>query len=280
MPRSAATGTKTELPIIPFANRQAWAIWLADHHAGERGVWVKIAKKGSPAPSISYREAVEVAVAWGWIDGQGKGAGEGWWLVKFTPRGPRSIWSQLNRERALALIAAGEMRPPGLAEVERAKRDGRWKAAYASPRRMRVPRDLTAALARDRRAAASFAKLDARNRYAILFRLQTAKKPETRAARITRFVQMLARGEALHPAPVRPAKAARAGRKRPGGRANPRTPARPRRARRVFRGGSPGAALAPRSKGSLSGGRSARWSCTTPGRRARPGRGPHRGTGR
>ena len=202
MTRTPGAQRLAELPIIAFANRRAWSDWLAGNHGTARGVWVKLAKKGSPVPSISHAEAVEVALAWGWIDAQGKGAEPGWWLVKFTPRAPRSLWSQINRDRALALIAAGEMQAPGLAEVERARRDGRWDAAYAGSRTIEVPADLTAALARKRRAAAAFAKLDARNRYAILFRIHTARKPETRAARIAHFVAMLGRGETPHPVAV------------------------------------------------------------------------------
>jgi uncharacterized protein YdeI (YjbR/CyaY-like superfamily) len=188
-----------EAPIVSFPTPRAWAEWLEAHHAASRGVWLKLAKKASGVPSVTYAEALEVALAWGWIDGQKRSHDAAAWLQKFTPRGARSIWSKINRDKALALIAAGAMRPPGLAEVERAKRDGRWEAAYDSPSRATVPEDLATALAANARAAAFFAALDAQNRYAILFRVHTAKKPETRARRIAEFVQMCARGEKVHP---------------------------------------------------------------------------------
>ena len=195
-PKPTPTG---ELPIVSFAQPSAWSDWLASHHAASRGAWLKLAKKASGVASITYPEALEVALAWGWIDGQKKSHDALSWLQKFTPRGPRSMWSKINREKALALIAAGGMKPPGLAEVERAKRDGRWEAAYDSPSRATVPEDLSAALAANARAAAFFATLDSGNRYAVLFRIQAAKKAETRAMRIARFVEMLARHEKLHP---------------------------------------------------------------------------------
>lgn len=188
-----------ELPTIAFAQPRAWAAWLEENHASSRGVWLKLAKKASGVASVTYAEAVEVALAWGWIDGQGQRFDESYWLQKFTPRGPKSLWSKINRDRALALIAAGEMRPPGLAEVERAQRDGRWDAAYDSPSRATVPDVLSAALAANPRAAAFFAALDATNRYAVLFRIHTAKKPETRARRVAQFVEMLAKHEKVHP---------------------------------------------------------------------------------
>jgi uncharacterized protein YdeI (YjbR/CyaY-like superfamily) len=188
-----------ELPILSFEQPVAWAGWLAEHHASSRGVWLKLAKKASGAASITYAEALEVALCWGWIDGQKKGHDEGAWLQKFTPRGPRSIWSKVNREKVLALTAAGEMKPAGLAEVERARKDGRWEAAYDSPSRATVPEDLAAALAENARAQAFFATLNAQNRYAMIFRIQTAKKADTRARRIAQFVEMLARHEKLYP---------------------------------------------------------------------------------
>jgi len=193
------TAPAAEAPIIAFAAPRAWSDWLAAHHASSRGVWLKLAKKASGVASVTYPEALEVALAWGWIDGQKKSHDDASWLQKFTPRGPKSIWSKINREKALALIAAGEMKPSGLAEVERAKQDGRWEAAYDSPSKATVPEDLAAALAANRRAAAFFATLNATNRYAVLFRIHTAKKPETRARRIATFVEMLAKGEKLHP---------------------------------------------------------------------------------
>ena len=169
------------------------------HHASSRGVWVKLAKKGAKSASVSYAEALEVALAWGWIDGQKGKLDETAWLQRFTRRGPKSIWSRINREKAVALIEAGEMKPAGLAEVERAKKDGRWEAAYDSQSRATVPPDLGKALAANPRAAAFFQTLESHNRYAILFRVHTAKKPETRAARIEKFVAMLAKREKVHP---------------------------------------------------------------------------------
>ena len=195
-PRAAAA---PELPVLSFEDTLAWSTWLASHHASSRGVWMKIAKKGSRSTSVSYGEALEAALAWGWIDGQKGKLDETWWLQRFTPRGAKSIWSKINRGKAVALIEAGAMKPAGLAEVERAKRDGRWEAAYDSPSNATVPPDLARALADDPRAARFFETLDSRNRYAILFRIHTAKKPETRAMRIEKLVAMLAVHEKLHP---------------------------------------------------------------------------------
>ena len=188
-----------EVPIMAFASQQAWADWLEANHASPRGIWLKFAKKGSDVASVTYAEAVEAALAWGWIDGQKKAHDDVAWLQKFTPRRPKSLWSRINRDKAEALIAAGKMRPPGLAEVERARQDGRWDSAYEPASRATVPDDLAAALAANPRAAAVFATLNAANRYAILFRVQVARKPETRARNIARFVEMLARDEKIHP---------------------------------------------------------------------------------
>ena len=188
-----------DFPVIPFPTPRAWVDWLSKNHAGARGVWIKLAKKASGIASISYGEAVEAALCFGWIDGQAKRIDDAWFVQKFTPRGARSLWSKINCEKATALIAAGKMKPAGLAEVERAKKDGRWAQAYDSPSRAGVPDDLVAAMAKNARASAFFATLDSRNRYAILHRVQTAKKPETRARRIAEFVQMLARREKLYP---------------------------------------------------------------------------------
>ncbi|MDI1479634.1 YdeI/OmpD-associated family protein [Polyangium sp. y55x31] len=196
---AAKTTPAGDAPIVAFDGPRAWSTWLAANHASSRGVWLKLAKKASGVASVTYPEAVDVALVWGWIDGQKRSFDETAWLQKFTPRSAKSIWSKINREKALALIASGEMQPPGLAEVERAKRDGRWDQAYDSPSRATVPPDLSDALAKNTRAAAFFATLDATNRYAMLFRIQTAKKPETRQKRITQFVEMLAKHEKLHP---------------------------------------------------------------------------------
>jgi uncharacterized protein YdeI (YjbR/CyaY-like superfamily) len=203
-PDDATPAAKRALPTHAFEDARAWAAWLAAHHTTAPGLWMRIAKKGSGVASVTYSEALDVALAHGWIDGQkralapGDGGGTAW-LQKWTPRARKSLWSKVNRDRALALVARGEMQPAGLAEVERARGDGRWDAAYDGQRRAEVPPDLAAALAASPRAAKVFATLDARNRYAVLFRVHTAKKAETRAARIARFVAMLARGELLHP---------------------------------------------------------------------------------
>ncbi len=187
-----------EFPTHEFATGGAFGAWLAEHHATADGVWIRFAKKGSGVASATYLEALEEALCWGWIDGQARRVDDVWYVQKFTPRRARSIWSKINCERVTALIEAGRMRPAGVAEIERAKRDGRWERAYDSPSRATVPDDLAAALAKNKRASAFFADLDSRNRYAILHRIQTAKKPETRARRITDFVAMLARHERIH----------------------------------------------------------------------------------
>ncbi len=181
------------------ATRDDWRAWLGVHYEGSPGVWLLIAKKGSARRTVSYAEALEVALCYGWIDGQKQRHDDSGWLQKFTPRGARSVWSKLNRERAEALITSGEMHPPGLAEVERAKADGRWADAYDSPRTAVVPGDLQAALEAHPEAKSFFATLNSANRYAIVWRLQTAKKAETRARRLRQFIEMLERHEKLHP---------------------------------------------------------------------------------
>jgi uncharacterized protein YdeI (YjbR/CyaY-like superfamily) len=185
--------------VLSFATQRRFAAWLAKHHTGATGVWVKIAKAGSGITSIKYAEAVETALCWGWIDSQSKGLDDDWYLQRFTPRGKRSPWSKLNCAKADALMAAGQMTPAGLAEIDRAKKDGRWARAYDPPSRATVPADLAAALAVNSRASRFFRQLDSLNRYAILHRVQQATKPETRARRIANFVKMLARKEKLHP---------------------------------------------------------------------------------
>jgi uncharacterized protein YdeI (YjbR/CyaY-like superfamily) len=188
----------SELPVLLFGNRDAWEEWLDANHADAPGGWKEIAKAGSGVASITYAEAIEVALCFGWIDGQKARGDERVWRQRFTPRGPRSRWSKINRDKAQALIDAGAMRPAGLREVERAQADGRWEAAYDGQRTATVPDDLRAALDADPAASAAFAELDSANRYAILYRVHEAKRPETRARRIERFVAMLARGERLH----------------------------------------------------------------------------------
>lgn len=195
---AAAKLPADDLPIMTFETAADWERWLERQHKTARGVWVKFAKKGSGLPSIDRTQAVDGALCYGWIDGQGRSVDEQHYMVKFTPRSLRSIWSKINTVKALSLIELGLMKPAGLEEVERAQRDGRWEAAYDSPRTAAVPEDLAAALAAHPRARSGFAELNAANRYAILWQLQTAKRPETRARRIQRFVQMLERGEALH----------------------------------------------------------------------------------
>lgn len=190
--------TAKDLPVLSFATPNAWSGWLAVHHASSRGAWLKIAKTRVSSASITYIQAIEAALAWGWIDGQKGKLDDVWWLQRFTPRKAKSPWSKINRAKAEALIAAGSMEPPGLAEVERAKCDGRWERAYDGAGSSSVPADLAAAFARNDRALAFFEALDGANRYAILYRVQTAKKPETRAERITRFVAMCARHETVH----------------------------------------------------------------------------------
>lgn len=187
-----------EKPILDFRNKAAWAKWLEKNHDESSGVWIRLAKKNSELISISRGDALDSALCYGWIDGQARSEGDATWLQKFTPRGKRSIWSKINRVKVQALIDSGEMRPSGFAEIERAKADGRWDAAYDSPKTMTVPDELQSALDKNRKAKTFFATLDSRNRYAILFRIQTAKKAETREKRIKEFVEMLARSEKIH----------------------------------------------------------------------------------
>ena len=188
-----------ELPVQSFATQEEWERWLEAEHATARGVWVRMAKKASGIASVSHVEALEGALCYGWIDGQRKGLDERFFLQKFTPRGSRSSWSRLNREKAEQLIAAGRMRPAGLAEVERARSDGRWDAAYEPQSTAAVPADLQREFDAKPRAREFFATLDSRNRYAILYRLQDAKKPETRARRLADFLAMLEAGEKPYP---------------------------------------------------------------------------------
>lgn len=186
-----------ELPELRVANLAAWRRWLARHHATSPGVLLRLAKGG--AKGLTYREAVEGALIWGWIDSTGRALDDTSWLQRYTPRKPRSMWSKINRTKAEALIAAGEMAAPGLAAVVAAKADGRWDRAYDSPRTQEVPADLAAALAATPRARAFFDSLSGANRFAILYRVQTAARPATRAARIARFVELCAAGKTLHP---------------------------------------------------------------------------------
>ncbi len=186
------------MEIRLFHSKSEWAAWLDGNHSSSSGLWLRIAKKGSPAPSVTYKEALDAALCYGWIDGQKKPESEHAWLQKFVPRGPRSLWSVVNREKALALISSGEMQPAGLAAIEAAKQSGRWSAAYDPPSRAAVPADLQAALDGNTGAQSFFETLDKANRYAILWRIQTVKKAETRARKIAEFVAMLERGEKIH----------------------------------------------------------------------------------
>jgi uncharacterized protein YdeI (YjbR/CyaY-like superfamily) len=188
-----------ELPILAFPSQDAWEEWLGSHHGDAPGVWLKIAKKGAGIESVSHPEALEGALCFGWIDGQRRALDDRYFLQRFTPRGPRSRWSQINRESATRLMEAGRMRPAGLAQVEAARADGRWDAAYAPQRTATVPDDLRRALDANPPAAEAFETLDSQNRYAILYRVGDAKRPETRARRIAKFVAMLAEGDKPYP---------------------------------------------------------------------------------
>ena len=190
--------TDADVPVVSFSSAQLWEAWLADQHESAAGVWLKIAKKDSGTPTVSYAEAVEVALCFGWIDGVKRAVDDKHWVQRFTPRRARSKWSRINRDKAEALIATDRMRPAGLREVERAKADGRWDAAYASQRTITVPPDLDQALAGNDAARAFFATLNSANRYAILYRIHEAKRPETRARRIAGYVAMLAEHKTIH----------------------------------------------------------------------------------
>ncbi|MEO6104151.1 MAG: YdeI/OmpD-associated family protein [Pseudoxanthomonas sp.] len=186
-----------DVAIKPFKDQQSWDKWLSTHSM-EKGIWLKIAKKDSGIASVTYAEALEVALCHGWIDGQKKGFDGEFFLQRFTPRGARSLWSKINIGHVERLVAAGRMQPGGLREIEAAKADGRWDAAYQSFSEMQVPVELAAALKGNRKAHAFFDGLDKTNRYAFCWRVHTAKKPETRTARAQKFVEMLARGEKIH----------------------------------------------------------------------------------
>jgi uncharacterized protein YdeI (YjbR/CyaY-like superfamily) len=166
----------TELPIHHFHLQQDWSAWLGENHSTSPGVWLRLAKKGADTPSVSYEHAIEIALCFGWIDGQKQAHSEQFWLQKFTRRSNKSVWSKINRDKALTLIKAGKMKPAGLKEIERAKADGRWEAAYDSASNATVPADFQSALDNNARAKKFFGTLDSRNRYAVLFRIQTAKK--------------------------------------------------------------------------------------------------------
>ncbi|WP_373308117.1 YdeI/OmpD-associated family protein [Streptomyces humidus] len=189
---------KSPDPVLSFATQEEWEKWLEENHEDVPGIWFQIPKNGSGVDGVDYAHALESALCYGWIDGQKKKQDEQYWLQRFTPRRPGSKWSQVNRTKAAELISSGRMRPAGLREVDKAKADGRWEAAYASQSKATVPDDLQAALDEAPAARDFFATLDSRNRFAILHRVGDAKKPETRAARIEKFVAMLAQGKKLH----------------------------------------------------------------------------------
>lgn len=191
-------GGDTSDPIRPFATQSAWAQWLEKNHRNSRGLWLRLAKKESGFQSITYAEALEVALCYGWIDGQKRGESQQAWLQRFLPRSAKSIWSKINRDKALGLIACGSIKDAGLEAVEAAKKDGRWQAAYDSPKGANVPEDFQTALNASKKAQKCFDNLDRANRYAVLFRIQTAKKAETRARKIREFVEMLERNETIH----------------------------------------------------------------------------------
>ena len=190
---------KEDYPLKEFKTARSFETWLARNHAKASGIRVKFAKKSSGLKSITFAEALDIALCYGWIDGQGKGLDENWYSGRFTPRRARSTWSKVNRDNVARLIAEGRMQPAGQAEIDRAKADGRWDAAYDPPSKATVPDDLAAAFKKKPKAKRFFDTLDSQNRYAVLHRIQTAKKPETRAKRIATFVEMLAKGEKVYP---------------------------------------------------------------------------------
>lgn len=197
MPAAPPAPPASARPAL-FKDAASFEAWLKTHHATSEGLWLQLAKRGAREPSLAYPEAVDVALCWGWIDGQKQSLDEQHFLQRFTPRRARSVWSKINVNKVAALIEAGRMQPPGHAQIEAAKADGRWAQAYDGARTSSVPDDLLAALETEPKAKAFFATVNAANRYAVLWRIQTAMKAETRARRIAQLVAMLARGETLH----------------------------------------------------------------------------------
>jgi uncharacterized protein YdeI (YjbR/CyaY-like superfamily) len=187
-----------DIPVLFFESQDDWERWLSVHYTDPVGVWLKFYKKGSGVPSLTYKLALDVALCYGWIDSMAKSMGDDWYIQRFSPRRPKSIWSKVNREHIARLIEEGRMRPPGLAEVERAKADGRWEAAYDGPRNAQIPDDVMDEIRKHPEALATFETLNKTNRYYISFYLQTAKKPETRQRRIHQMVDTLKRGEKFH----------------------------------------------------------------------------------
>jgi uncharacterized protein YdeI (YjbR/CyaY-like superfamily) len=196
--KAKAADEDTQAPPRLFKDQSSWSAWLEKNHHKSNGIWLRLAKKNSGLRSVTYAEALEIALCYGWIDGHKRPESEQTWLQKFCPRSSKSIWSKINREKALALIKAGRMTPAGHEAIEQAKRNGRWDSAYDSPSGATVPNEFQTALNASPRANAFFEKLDRVNRYAILFRIQTAKKPETRTRNIQKFIAMLERHEKIH----------------------------------------------------------------------------------
>ncbi len=194
--RSANKTEESEIQLFQSANE--WADWLENSHQTSTGLWLRLAKKGSSLQSITYKDALEVALCYGWIDGQKRPESDSTWLQRFSPRSPKSLWSKINREKAFALITSGNMQAAGLQAIENAKQSGRWDAAYDGSRTASVPNDFQAALDANPTAKAFFDTLDRANRYAILWRIQTVKRPETRARKIIHFTGILERAEKIH----------------------------------------------------------------------------------
>ncbi len=187
-----------DIPTLEFTDRAAWEEWLDAQHVSSEGVWLKLAKKGSGATTVTYAEALEEALRRGWIDGQKGAYDDSFWLQRFTPRGPRSKWSQVNRRKATELIEQGRMKPAGLAQVEAARRDGRWEDAYAPQSSVTVPDDFQQALDANPAAREFFATLRSSERYSYLYRIHDAKRAQTRERRIRQYVAMLAEGRKFH----------------------------------------------------------------------------------
>ena len=195
---AAKPGAKADIVPVRFATAKSWDTWLRRNGASSDGLWLLFAKVGADEPTVTYAQAIESALCHGWIDGQKKSVDAQHWMQRFTPRRARSIWSKINCAKALALIESGRMQPSGQAQVDAAKADGRWDNAYDGARTSTVPADLQAALDAEPAARQFFATLNATNRYAVLWRVQTAAKPETRAKRVAQLVAMLARHEKIH----------------------------------------------------------------------------------
>lgn len=188
---------KADYPLMLFKSQKEWDMWISKNHKTS-GVWLKFAKKNSGKISVNYDQALDVALCFGWIDSQAKSFDESFYLQKFTPRGPKSIWSKINTEHVARLSKAGKMKPQGFLKVEEAKKDGRWKLAYHSPKDMVIPQDFLKLLSKNKKAEVFFKTLNRANTYAITWRLQTAKKEETRLRRMQVILEMLTKGEKFH----------------------------------------------------------------------------------